>query len=445
MDLGVRIAAERRALSGIACRLGVAAQDVDDVVSATMVRALELAGGYEEQGNLRAWLVAVMRRLILNGSRSAEKRRTVLVSFQDEADGHAVWREAAIAPAVQESAVAAAEALAVIEALPEDSRDIVQAITVGGLSYADYAAARGLSMGTVKSRLSRALTEVRARLADVTDAEALPAPPASSSSSSSCASSSRSSGIGSGSPARTSRDARVPLADAKAMPRGGTATRQPQNIGTPEHGSGAVRAAVEGGATEPPLPGGSAVAKEHRTENALDRGCAALSPQRQPDRRAARESRKFGATARQRRSDAINGGDRNGPNAATAVEAGLPSSATCLRHTNANAACPAPRSISAHDVRPEAGAHRSATQAPFESRRPAPQDAADRSHAAECGAATANLAVAVAAPGPCRAAATADHGSGVAAYRGAADPARPQDGEAAEQEQSPLPTFTLAA
>jgi RNA polymerase sigma-70 factor, ECF subfamily len=56
----------------------------------------------------------------------------------------------------------AREVLAVVAQLPEEFRDVVAAVDVGGLSYAEAAKALGVAEGTIMSRLSRG----RARVAD---------------------------------------------------------------------------------------------------------------------------------------------------------------------------------------------------------------------------------------------------------------------------------------
>ena len=62
----------------------------------------------------------------------------------------------------------AREVLAAVAALPEEFRDAVAAVDVGGLSYSEAAKALGVAEGTIMSRLSRG----RARVAEALSREA---------------------------------------------------------------------------------------------------------------------------------------------------------------------------------------------------------------------------------------------------------------------------------
>jgi RNA polymerase sigma-70 factor, ECF subfamily len=61
-----------------------------------------------------------------------------------------------------ELSLEAGEVLAAVARLPEEFRDAVAAVDLGGLSYAEAAKALGVAKGTIMSRLSRG----RARIAD---------------------------------------------------------------------------------------------------------------------------------------------------------------------------------------------------------------------------------------------------------------------------------------
>jgi RNA polymerase sigma-70 factor (ECF subfamily) len=91
-----------------------------------------------------------------NANRSRDRHLTLVDRVRAEqrppADNTASWVEAESTMAVIRQALAA---------LPANQRDVVELVAWSGLSLADAAAALKISVGTVKSRLSRA----RARLA----------------------------------------------------------------------------------------------------------------------------------------------------------------------------------------------------------------------------------------------------------------------------------------
>jgi RNA polymerase sigma-70 factor, ECF subfamily len=64
-----------------------------------------------------------------------------------------------------ELSLEAREVLAAIAQLPEEFRDAVAAVDIGGLSYAEAAKALGVAEGTIMSRLSRGRARVAETLA----------------------------------------------------------------------------------------------------------------------------------------------------------------------------------------------------------------------------------------------------------------------------------------
>ena len=104
----------------------------------------------------RPALLRMARNECSNANRSRDRHLTLVDRVRTEqrppADNTASWVEAESAMAVIRQALAA---------LPANQRDVVELVAWSGLSLADAAAALKISVGTVKSRLSRA----RARLA----------------------------------------------------------------------------------------------------------------------------------------------------------------------------------------------------------------------------------------------------------------------------------------
>lgn len=104
----------------------------------------------------RPALLRMARNECSNANRSRDRHLTLVARVRTEqrppADNTASWVEAESTMAVIRQALAA---------LPANQRDVVELVAWSGLSLADAAAALKISVGTVKSRLSRA----RARLA----------------------------------------------------------------------------------------------------------------------------------------------------------------------------------------------------------------------------------------------------------------------------------------
>lgn len=104
----------------------------------------------------RPALLRMARNECSNANRSRDRHLTLVDRVRAEqrppADNTASWVEAESTMAVIRQALAA---------LPANQRDVVELVAWSGLSLADAAVALKISVGTVKSRLSRA----RARLA----------------------------------------------------------------------------------------------------------------------------------------------------------------------------------------------------------------------------------------------------------------------------------------
>jgi len=135
------------------CRDGAAA---DDLVQATIERALSRWEDQREPDKLRAWLFAITYRQFLDGRRSAKRYARLL--------DRARHGERVDVPSAEDSFVANAT-LAAFARLPEDQQDLLHWVTVEGLGYREIAEILEVPIGTVMSRLSRARQALR-QLAD---------------------------------------------------------------------------------------------------------------------------------------------------------------------------------------------------------------------------------------------------------------------------------------
>ncbi len=138
----------------------------DDLVQATVERALSRRTQQREAEALRAWLFTILYRLFLD-----TKRRERL---------HARWlswfgRGSADDPALGDNTEAIVFAQADLKAfaqLSTEQRALLLLVSVEGLSYKEVAQALEIPIGTVMSRLSRA----RAALRGLTEGNPAPAP-----------------------------------------------------------------------------------------------------------------------------------------------------------------------------------------------------------------------------------------------------------------------------
>jgi RNA polymerase sigma-70 factor, ECF subfamily len=148
-------AAHRPRLNRLAFALTGSPQLADDLTQETYLRVL--ARPRRLRGAREFPYLARTLRNVLNDHRRAQQREPVLVTDEQIAD-HPGRR------ADPELAARANEVYAGIAGLPDGLRDVVVAVDLGGLSYAETAAVLGLPLGTVMSRLHRARGRLAAAL-----------------------------------------------------------------------------------------------------------------------------------------------------------------------------------------------------------------------------------------------------------------------------------------
>jgi RNA polymerase sigma-70 factor (ECF subfamily) len=129
-------------------------QEVDDLVHDCLVRALDRLHTRRDDGDLRAWLFAIMHNLFISRIRWI-KRRGVTESL-DTADPAALGQRAS-----QEDPLRQLDLMRALDELPEDQRSVLLLVAVEDLPYAETARLLGVPIGTVMSRLSRAREKLR--------------------------------------------------------------------------------------------------------------------------------------------------------------------------------------------------------------------------------------------------------------------------------------------
>jgi len=121
----------------------------DDLVQAACLRAIERADQFAPGTRLDRWLFSILRSIWLNEVRSRRIREGG--GFVDAAEALTVDGASQI-----EANILVNEVLAAIARLPEAQRESVLLVYAEGYTYAEAAAALGVPIGTIMSRLATA-------------------------------------------------------------------------------------------------------------------------------------------------------------------------------------------------------------------------------------------------------------------------------------------------
>ena len=127
--------------------LSKARDAADDLVQATCLRAIERADQFVPGTRVDRWLFAILRSIWLNEIRSRRIR---------EGGGFVDAEDALVTDGVREIEIniTASTVLRAVGRLPEAQRETILLVYSEGYSYAEAAAALGVPIGTIMSRLS---------------------------------------------------------------------------------------------------------------------------------------------------------------------------------------------------------------------------------------------------------------------------------------------------
>jgi RNA polymerase sigma-70 factor (ECF subfamily) len=153
------------ALFSFALKLSHARDEAEDLVSETVLRALERWEQYRLGTNARAWLFTILYHVFVSRRRRVTARELPLPEEIDGWSGNEVVGEADPEGRFYDSFVDD-EVTRAIDALPEEYRTAVVLSDVHGLRYAEIAEILGVPEGTVKSRLFRGRHILQKKLVD---------------------------------------------------------------------------------------------------------------------------------------------------------------------------------------------------------------------------------------------------------------------------------------
>jgi RNA polymerase sigma-70 factor (ECF subfamily) len=145
-------------LLGFARSLTRSADQAEDLVQETMLKALSNLDKFRVGTNLRAWLFTILRNQFYSTKRKGKWE-------VEDVEGKQAARLVQIPD--QEPHIAFIEFRRAFEALPADQREALVLVGVSGFSYEEAAETCGCAVGTIKSRVSRG----RSRLARELDIE----------------------------------------------------------------------------------------------------------------------------------------------------------------------------------------------------------------------------------------------------------------------------------
>jgi RNA polymerase sigma-70 factor (ECF subfamily) len=131
------------------------AEDVDDLAHATFLAAAEIAGRYDGRPSCRPWLIGIAAQLLRRRKRTFGRLRAFLSSL-----GGAQISSAHPAPGWE----ARTDIQRALCALSEPKRVAFLLAEVEGLTCPEIAAALGIPIGTVWTRLHAARRELRSAL-----------------------------------------------------------------------------------------------------------------------------------------------------------------------------------------------------------------------------------------------------------------------------------------
>ncbi|MGH7036972.1 MAG: RNA polymerase sigma factor [Stellaceae bacterium] len=132
--------------------------EADDLVQAACERALSRQHQFQEGTRFDSWMFRIVQTIWIDQVRARDVRK--------ESDGVAEDRLGSDAPVRRvEARLGLDEVRCAVGRLPPGQRTVLLLVTVEGLSYKEAAAAIGVPVGTIMSRLARARAALQAQLA----------------------------------------------------------------------------------------------------------------------------------------------------------------------------------------------------------------------------------------------------------------------------------------
>ncbi len=137
--------------------------DADDLTQTTVERALRSREQWQPGTRLDSWLYRIMRNLWIDTSRARIRKE------KNEAPEEEAQNVGDDPHGAMEAAIELKRAMAAMERLPDEQREVVALILIEGFGYREVAEMLDLPIGTVSSRLVRGRTAMLEMLGGTRD------------------------------------------------------------------------------------------------------------------------------------------------------------------------------------------------------------------------------------------------------------------------------------
>jgi RNA polymerase sigma-70 factor (ECF subfamily) len=157
------------ALYTMAVRLARNADDANDLLQETVLRAYRFFHQFEAGTNCRAWMLTILFNNFRNGYRKSvrEQPAASVAAFERTLESESMRVEPAQSNPedILSGRGMEGEVESALDKLPEEFREAIMLVDVEELSYQEVAGVLDIPIGTVKSRVSRGRAILREALA----------------------------------------------------------------------------------------------------------------------------------------------------------------------------------------------------------------------------------------------------------------------------------------
>jgi len=140
---------------------GITGNEAEDAVQDAFVKAFRSLGGFRTDAAFRPWLFTIVANEARNRLRSRSRRSKLELQVREQLTPTDIAADDVVAARIQRAHLVDA-----VAALPDRYREVVALRYFAGLSESETAEVLACPVGTAKSRMSRALDLLRARLDD---------------------------------------------------------------------------------------------------------------------------------------------------------------------------------------------------------------------------------------------------------------------------------------